>query len=78
MGLTVFNNDFDPYDALMNVSDRLSMLQEAHNRMAHAYEKSQHELVLAKSNIRNLQKSHAHLNEMMFDLLNEVKSMKKL
>jgi len=73
VGIKVFNPDFDPYDALVNISERMVVLQEAHNNLANAYERTQREVQTSKNQIRNLQQSHAHLNELVFDLLNEVK-----
>jgi hypothetical protein len=71
MGLTMFNNDFDPYDQIMQMSQRLLGLQDAHNNLGRAFERSERDLSVALEAIRNLQQSHAHLNSLVFELLNK-------
>lgn len=37
------NNNFDPYDALIELNERLLRIERAHNRLARDYERSQQE-----------------------------------
>ena len=47
---------FDPYDLLINLAARLQELEQKHNSLAAAYEKSENELTVALHSIKNLQK----------------------
>lgn len=58
----MLNNDWDPYDALIDLNERLLRLETAHNNLAHAYEQSERELGLALDSILSLQKSHLALS----------------
>ena len=59
--LIMMSNDFDPYDALINMSERLQLLEQAHNKMAHAYQLTENELTLTLHSLRNLQQRHVNL-----------------
>lgn len=70
-------HDFDPYEALMSLGERLSQLEQAHNRLAHAYEATAKEQQILLHKYRNLEKSHMALASHVFkeeiDRLNSVK-----
>lgn len=51
----MMNNDFDPYDTLIQCLERISRLEHAHNKLAIAYDQSQHDLTQALKSIRHLQ-----------------------
>jgi hypothetical protein len=53
------------------MSQRLLGLQDAHNNLGRAFERSERDLSVALEAIRNLQQSHAHLNSLVFELLNK-------
>lgn len=52
------NNDFDPYDALINMNERLHVLEKAHNTMAHAFQQTEHDFTLALNSLRSLQQKY--------------------
>lgn len=52
------NNDFDPYDALISMNERLHRLEQAHNRLAKDYERTQKEFTEA---LISQQKTQQHL-----------------
>ena len=56
------NNDFNPYDTLIECVERIQRLEHAHNALAREFEKSQHELTQALKSIRHLQ--HVYLREL--------------
>lgn len=59
----MMNNNFDPYDLLMETADRLSRLEQAHNKLAHAYQKTDQELTVALHSLKNLQQHHLRLKQ---------------
>lgn len=63
----MMNPNFDPYDLLMSLTDRLNRLEQAHNHMAHAYSRSEQDLIQAKKRIKQLEASHKHLNDLVFE-----------
>jgi len=65
---TMMNRDFDPYDILMEVMERLNRLEHAHNKLANAFQKTERELNIALQSIKHLQQSH------MVILSNQVKA----
>jgi hypothetical protein len=54
----MMNNDFDPYDALIQMNERLHTLEKAHNKMAHAFQASERELNVALHSLRSLQQRY--------------------
>lgn len=54
----MMNNDFDPYDALISMNERLHILEKAHNKMANAFHTSEKELTLALHSLRSLQQRY--------------------
>lgn len=59
--MSMMPNDFDPYDALISMNERLHRLEQAHNKMAHAYQQSENELTVALHSLKNLQQKHINL-----------------
>lgn len=51
----MFEHDFDPYEFLIQTVERQQRLETAHNRLADAYSKSQHDLTVSLHTIQNLQ-----------------------
>lgn len=69
-------HDFDPYDVLLTLNERVTQLEQAHNRLAHAFEAGQKEHQVLLHKYRNLEKSHLVLADTYFknelDRLNTV------
>jgi hypothetical protein len=61
----MFDNNFDPYDALIRLQARLDNLEAVHNRLAHDYLKTQADLELVLSSLQSLQKGHLALSELV-------------
>jgi hypothetical protein len=59
----MFGQDFDPYDALVNLSARLDRLEQVHNALASDYVKSQKDLDLVLNSLNSLQKGHIALSD---------------
>ena len=54
----MYDNGWDPYDALITMNERLHSLERAHNKMAHAFQQSEHDLSLALNSLRSLQQRY--------------------
>ena len=65
MSNNMFNNNFDPYDALIVLQSRIDHLEAAHNRLAHDYLKTQADLGLVLNSLHTLQKGHLALSELV-------------
>lgn len=62
-------NNFDPYDALIELNQRLTRLEIAHNKMAKAFEEQEKAFdVLLKSH-QVLQKAQVSLSELFAQVL---------
>jgi len=59
-------NNFDPYDLLIETAERLSRLEQAHNKLAHAYQKSEQDLTTTIQSLHSLQKHYLNL-KLMFE-----------
>lgn len=57
----MFDKHYDPYDVLMELQERLSTLERAHNNLAHAFEASEQELNQTLEMLRTLQQYHLRL-----------------
>lgn len=60
-----FNNGFDPYDALIELNERMTRLEKAHNVLAHAYQKTEEEFSILLRSFQNLQKAHLSLSQLI-------------
>ena len=58
----MMDNDFDPYDILMMLNDRLNRLERAHNGLCDAVKKTDIDLSVALHSIRHLQQNHVKLS----------------
>lgn len=54
----IMMNSFDPYDALIDLSERLQRLERAHNKLVDLHKKTDFDLTLALTSLRNLQHQH--------------------
>jgi len=61
----MFDNDFDPYDALIQLQFKLQEVERAHNLLAKDYIRTQKDLDLALSSIQSLQKGHLALSKIV-------------
>lgn len=59
----MMNNDFDPYDALISMNERLHKLERAHNKAVDALRKTDVDLQVALHSLRNLQQQHLKLSQ---------------
>ena len=64
----MMNRDFDPYDLLMEVMERMNRMEQAHNNLAKAFEKTERELNITLHSVRHLQQQY------MLLLSNQVKA----
>lgn len=49
------NHDFDPYDMLLQITERINLIERQHNKLAKAYQLSQRDLDTALKSIQHLQ-----------------------
>lgn len=68
-----FNSGFDPYDALIELNERLTRLEKAHNKLAHAFQESEKEFNVLLTSFQNLQKAHLTLSQLVGLTLNPEK-----
>lgn len=59
----MINPNFNPYDLLQDLQQRMHHLEQAHNRMARDYTQTQRDLDVALDVIQTLQKSQISLVE---------------
>ena len=59
----MMGNNFDPYDMLIQLSERLHRLEVAHNNIADAFHKTEVELNIALHSLRNIQQRHLHITQ---------------
>ena len=60
--------DFDPYDTIILLQSRLAMLENAHNGLAHAYNKQHDDLQLALQSIQTLQRAYLNVSQQVNSL----------
>lgn len=53
--------DFDPYDMLIVLQDRLNVMENAHNNLANAYRQQHADLQVALESIKTLQLAYFNL-----------------
>ena len=51
----MMNNDFDPYDALIELNERMNRLEQTHNNLARAHHQTERDLNVALNSLKNLQ-----------------------
>jgi len=64
----IYDHGFDPYDALIELNERLIKLEQVHNQLARDYTKSQADLNVALHSLRQLQKSYLTLSQLVNSL----------
>ena len=60
--------NFDPYDALCELNDRLDAVEEAHNNLADAHQELEIELQIVLDALLSLQMSHKLLLDFTSDM----------
>lgn len=67
--------DFDPYDALVSLNERMLRMEMAHNALANDYEKTKHDYKEFLVRYRALEESHLALSHayMTSELQNIIK-----
>ena len=60
--------DFDPYDMLIVLQDRLNVMEQAHNNLANAYRQQHADLQLSLEAIQTLQRAHLNLSQQVNSL----------
>lgn len=51
-------HEFDPYDFLMQITERQQRMENAHNRLAQAFEENHIALQHTRNTLNNLQRRH--------------------
>jgi hypothetical protein len=67
--------DFDPYDMLVDITQRLARLESAHNKMAQAYQQHEQEVTITLHTLKQLQIQHQSLLQKMAKLEFDLKSV---
>lgn len=60
--------DFDPYDMLIVLQDRLNVMEGAHNNLANAYRQQHADLQMSLEAIQTLQKAYINLSQQVGSL----------
>ena len=61
----MFDRNFDPYDALIELNKRLHEVEKKHNMLAQDYQRSQSDLNIALNSLQNLQRSYLKLSQLV-------------
>ena len=60
--------DFDPYDMLIVLQDRINVIENAHNNLAMAYNQQRKDMDLVLESIQTLQRAHLNLSQQVSSL----------
>ena len=60
--------DFDPYEMLIVLQDRLNVMEQAHNNLANAYREQHNDLAVTLESIQVLQKAYLNLAQQVGSL----------
>lgn len=77
----MFSRDFNPYDALVELNERLMRVEQAHNALARAFEQTEREVNVILQSVQALQKAQLSLGELwakktLYELQQEEKGQK--
>jgi hypothetical protein len=61
--MTKMYNDFDPYEMLVQMTHRLNQIENAHNGLVNAFQKSEAELSVTMKSLVSLQQAHLQLSQ---------------
>lgn len=70
-------SDFDPYDVLIQAMERLEQLERQHNKLAHAFQKTEREFNLALQSLKHLQQTQLHVLSKQVIMDKEVTALKQ-
>lgn len=65
MSKSPFDSNFDPYNALIELDERINRMELVHNNLAAAFQRTEQELNLALSSLNHLQKGHLTLSRLI-------------
>jgi hypothetical protein len=73
MTRNLFDNNFDPYDALVELNERMNRMEHAHNLLAHAFQQTEQEVSVLLKTIQAQQQTIISMGELfanktLFDL----------
>lgn len=68
----MFDTGFDPFDALIELNERLNEVEKRHNLLAIDYQQKQRDLTLALKSIQTLQTAHMSLREQFLTFKNSL------
>ena len=73
MTRNLFDNNFDPYDALVELNERMNRMEHAHNALAHAFHQTEQEVSVLLKTIQSQQQTIISMGELfanktLFDL----------
>lgn len=73
----MLNPNFDPYNTLMEISNNLNTLIQAHNALAHKVEEQAHTIDLLVQGLTNANKANEIVMNDMMTLMNQrIKELK--
>lgn len=55
--------DFDPYDMLIVLQDRINVIESAHNNLAMAYNQQRKDMDLLLESVQTLQRAYLNLSQ---------------
>lgn len=61
----MMDNNFSPYDALIELNERMLRLEKKHNQLARDYMQTERDLTEALRQINTLQRGHLALSELV-------------
>lgn len=64
--LKMFDPNFNPYDVLANLSDRMNQIEAAHNRLCRAFEQLEKNTKIIEARLKNMEDSHIALASHVF------------
>ena len=65
----MMDNNFDPYEMLINLQERLNRLENAHNKLAYAFQRTEADLNVTLNSLRNLQQAHLGQGRLINELI---------
>lgn len=65
----MMDNNFDPYEILVNLQERMNRLEHAHNQLARAFQKTEVDLNVTLNTLRQLQKAQLSQGQVINELI---------
>jgi len=70
-------HDFDPYDVIITLNERVHQLEGAHNALAHAFKKTETDLSVTLHSLRQLQQQVLKQGMLIQDLIKHAQEQAK-